>query len=344
VQGRSQGASTVIMPGAGDNHASNRPPTPPSPHPAPAAPRRTFPWWAILLIVLGIAAVAMVAFYVPIALTSTSSYCTSCHEMKAAGRSWQRSVHAKVSCVQCHVDPGLGHGIRWRLQEAKNIWASYLSAGKSMVASVHRPSEAACLQCHKIDDLPSTINGIRIPHQAHVTLRNLTCVDCHTQVSHAAPGQSNATVSMTVCSMCHNGEAAPDACGTCHVTPPPSNVHPPDFMKTHGLQALARGKAECLRCHHDEAGFCGACHAKAPASHFASDWRYGHGKVATADRAGCLGCHDQATFCQQCHRVDHPADWVTAHAAVAAKGDLSCLVCHPRSMCVTCHARMGVTK
>jgi len=328
---------------AGDIHApgGNEPPAPPlSPDP-PRPQRRRFPWWATLLIVVGVVAVVMAAFYVPVALTSTSGYCTSCHDMKAAGRSWARSVHAKVSCVQCHVDPGTLNGVRWRAQEAKNIWSSYLSAGKAMASSVHRPSNAACLKCHDLGRLPAVINGIKMPHESHVTMRNLVCADCHTTVSHAPPGQSNASVSMSVCSMCHNGQTASDACTTCHTTARPANVHPAGFVKTHGGQANVVGTAACLRCHHDTA-FCDACHAKAPASHFAGDWRYDHGATAKADPAVCLGCHDRQSFCDQCHRVQHPADWVVAHGAVAAKGRAACLVCHPNSMCTACHARTGV--
>ena len=295
-----------------------------------------------MLAVVGIVAAAGVVFYVPVQATSASSYCTSCHAMKAAGRSWSRGVHAKVACVQCHVDPGLRNGVVWRVEEAKNIWASYLDAGKGMIASAHKPSDAACLQCHDISKLPAVINGIKIPHQAHVGLHNLLCANCHSDASHAPPGQANSTVSMTVCSMCHNGQAAPDACTTCHVNGPPADIHPAGYIKTHGSQAISQGEQACLRCHHNKAGFCDACHARPPASHFAGDWQYGHGPAATKDRVSCLGCHNEQTFCQQCHQVDHPADWVQTHGAVALKGNESCTVCHPSSMCVACHTRMGV--
>ena len=315
---------------------------------APDAPipqkRRGLPWWATALALFGALALVVVVVAIPMRLTSTSSYCTSCHAMQAAGDSWHHSVHSGVQCVQCHIDPGLGHAVVWRIQEAKNIWASYLDAGRGMAASVHRPSDAACLKCHPLSSLHDVVNGIKIPHTSHVSMHNLTCADCHDAVSHAPAGQSAtgaAQASMSVCSMCHNGRAAPDACTTCHTTAPPTDVHPRDFLGTHGRQALGH-EADCLRCHHDKVAFCDACHARPPASHFAGDWRYGHGPLATADKAACLGCHSEQTFCMQCHQVDHPTDWPTAHAAVAARGTASCLVCHPRAMCVTCHVAKGV--
>jgi nitrate/TMAO reductase-like tetraheme cytochrome c subunit len=311
---------------------------PPRPQPRD---RRGRPWWVTALALIGAFALVVIVVAIPVRLTSTSSYCTSCHAMKQAGATWSRSAHADVQCVQCHIDPGLGHAIVWRVQEAKNIWASYLDAGKGMAASVHRPSNAACLKCHPMKRLPSVTGDVKIPHATHISMRNLTCADCHSTVSHTQPGQSS-TVSMAVCTMCHNGREAPDACTTCHVKAPPTDVHPPNFIATHGQQVQGR-EADCLRCHHDKAAFCDACHAKAPPSHFAGDWRYSHGAQANADKAACLGCHDVQTFCQQCHQVDHPSDWPTAHAAVAAQGTASCLVCHPRAMCDRCHAAKGVS-
>jgi len=304
--------------------------------------RRGRPWWYTGLAIVGALVLVAVVFFVPLELTSSTSYCTSCKQMRVAGDSWAHSAHAKVACVSCHVPPGFVNGIRWRLGETRNIWATYLGADQSMIAVArHTPGNAACEKCHDVAHLPPVINGIKIPHQAHVTLHNLVCADCHPGVSHAVNGQT-AQVSMMSCSMCHNGSAAPDACSTCHITVPAANVHPPDFLKTHGVKALIN-EQDCLRCHHDKAAFCDACHSRPPASHFAGDWRYSHGPAAKADRSACLGCHSEATFCEQCHRVNHPADWITTHPAVAAKGTESCLVCHPQSMCDTCHRQRGVT-
>ena len=306
--------------------------------------RRGLPWWVTALALVGALALVIVFVAIPVRLTSTSSYCTSCHAMQAAGRSWHTSVHSSVPCVRCHIDPGLGHAVVWRIQEAKNIWASYLDAGKGMAASVHRPSDAACLTCHPLSGLSDVVNGVKIPHASHVGMHNLTCADCHDEVSHAPAGQPAARAaqaSMSVCSMCHNGRAAPDTCTTCHTTAPPTGVHPRDFVATHGRQALGH-EADCLRCHHDKAQFCDACHSRPPATHFVGDWRYSHGPAATADRQGCLGCHNEQTFCTQCHQVDHPTDWPTTHGVVAAEGTASCLVCHQKSMCTACHTARGV--
>ena len=302
-----------------------------------AARRRWYP----VLAVLGAAFLVIAAVYVPVKLTSTSSYCTSCHEMRAAGASWKQSVHGQVSCVVCHINPGLSNEIVWRLQEAKNIYATYLNA-KGMTSSVQLPSNAACTQpsCHVLSQLKESFPNLRMPHRSHVLMRNLSCIDCHNGVAHGT-GATATQVSMQRCFMCHNGAAAPNRCGLCHIATPKTTSHPADFMEEHGSLALGH-EQDCYRCHHDPKAFCDACHARPTPPHFSGTWRYTHGSAAKADTAGCLGCHDYQSFCRQCHQVDHPADWIAKHGLVAVKGSESCLVCHPRTMCTTCHDQRGV--
>lgn len=303
--------------------------------------RRGLPWRFRMLVFFASLVLLALLVLIPVHLTSASSYCTSCHAMKAAGASWSQSVHAKVECVQCHVNPGLSNAVVWRTEEARNIWASYLDAGKGMAASVQRPSNAACEQCHAVKDLPTVIKGIKTPHGIHLMMRNLMCTDCHNHVSHVSPGQST-SVDMSVCTMCHNGREAANSCATCHTTPPPASVHPSNYIATHGRDARGR-VSDCQRCHHDSVAFCDACHSRRPATHFVGSWSYTHGAQAKATNAGCLGCHKEQSFCAQCHQVDHPADWATSHAAVARRGTASCLVCHPQQMCDSCHAQKGVS-
>jgi len=300
--------------------------------------------WLPLLAVVGAAFLLAAAVYVPVRLTSTTSYCTSCHQMQAAGTALKHSVHRNVDCLACHVDPGLSNAVRWRLAESKNIWVTYLNmpVTKGMSNQVHTPSRAACTRsgCHNLSSLGTTFGNVRMNHARHVGMRGLTCIDCHGSVAHPTSG-TGVQVSMTTCFMCHNGAAAPNQCSLCHVQTPTTAGHPANYLKDHGRFALLN-EAECLRCHHDKAAFCDACHAKPTPAHYSGTWRYTHGPAATADRAACLGCHSYQSFCIQCHQVDHPADWVTTHGQFAGEAPKSCLVCHPRSMCVGCHQQRGV--
>lgn len=71
------------------------------------------PWVAVLAVVL----------VIPVWATETPSYCMSCKATKPAGVAWQTSTHAKVSCTESHVPPGVVNAIKWRSREWRNIWA-----------------------------------------------------------------------------------------------------------------------------------------------------------------------------------------------------------------------------
>ena len=306
-------------------------------------PAQRRPWrrsgWFLAVAVVGALCVAAVVLYIPVAATSTPAYCGSCHEMSAASKSWHRSAHASVPCVKCHVPAGLVASVKWRAGEARNIWAVYLNM-KPQADHEARPATGNCTICHPLKGLMGIPGRLRMPHTTHINQNNLTCVDCHDHTAHVSPGQSR-RVSMSPCTMCHAQTNDPKRCSFCHYTPPDGESHPTDFIKAHGKLALAN-EPDCLRCHHDRAEFCDACHAKPTPGHYTGDWRYSHGIQARKDRGRCLGCHSYASLCKQCHEVSHPADWGVSHAPVAAKGTASCLVCHPRQMCVDCHREKGV--
>jgi hypothetical protein len=293
--------------------------------------------WFSWVVVIGVIAVVLALAVLPVAAKGTVSYCTSCKSMKSAEATWAAGPHKDVTCIACHIPPGTVSNARWRLREARNIWADYLS----MPAGTDRgsqPTNANCLQCHPLSKIPNESNGVRMNHAQHLRLRGLLCADCHDSVSHVKPG-TRVGVSMTTCAMCHNQQGAPNQCDFCHVAPPPSQ-HAPNFMKDHGTQALLN-EADCLRCHHDKKAFCDKCHAFPPPTHFSGRWRYTHGSDATNNPASCLACHDKA-FCTQCHQVDHPATWLQTHGGVAKQGPSACLVCHPQGMCDACHRQSGV--
>ena len=305
-------------------------------------PRRWYrtTWFAAVAVVVFVAVVMIVAV-IPVWATDTPSYCSSCKTMQPAGETWQRSVHSSVSCTDCHVPPGLANDTKWRTRELLNIWADYLNVPQTADRR-QRPGNENCLKCHNVDNIPEDNGAVRMPHDAHLNLRNLTCADCHSQVAHPEEGKTGTEISMAVCSMCHEEATSTTACMFCHLEPQAKDVHPKGYMETHGKRARQDLDA-CLRCHHSEADFCDPCHAKPTPDHFSGTWRYDHGKTALKDRDGCLGCHSETDFCDQCHRVRHPDDWLETHWGPGAESRDGCLVCHPRSMCDRCHARQGVT-
>jgi len=301
--------------------------------------RRT---WLAGFAVLVLVVIGLVILLTPVAATSSSSYCGSCHSMKQAYASWKLGEHSAVACSACHVPLGVAASLKWRTKEARNIWMNYLNM-QPRNDKQPRPASENCIKCHPLKGLMGIPGKIRMPHAKHINSNNLECIDCHDHTAHAARGGQSNAVSMAPCTMCHEQTQDPNQCGFCHYTPPvQGKSHPTDYLQEHGKLAL-QNEQDCLRCHHNKKQFCDGCHAKPTPGHYSGNWPYAHGKEAAKDRGRCLGCHTEKQLCDQCHTVDHPADWATSHAPVAAKGTRSCLVCHPRQMCVDCHDAEGIS-
>jgi nitrate/TMAO reductase-like tetraheme cytochrome c subunit len=45
-------------------------------------------------------------------ITSRTSFCGACHEMKTVHAGWTESVHAKTHCYACHADKGVVGAIK----------------------------------------------------------------------------------------------------------------------------------------------------------------------------------------------------------------------------------------
>jgi nitrate/TMAO reductase-like tetraheme cytochrome c subunit len=296
----------------------------------------------VLLMIAAFVFVGIAAVYLPVAMTSTPSFCANCHVMQEPKDLWEDSTHGNVNCIACHVEPGFLKQLEHKVLSYKEIYTQ-LFKGAEMAADVKRPTNASCLQCHSIDRVVSTGGDIKIPHRQHVEMQGLTCADCHFNVVHTRKGIPGGAPPMDVCYMCHDGVKAPNACTTCHVKPPDkTEAHPTDAVQNHGK--LARERIEdCRRCHSEQSKFCENCHSTPPASHKVESWRYTHRvQVEANGKETCFGCH-QEDFCDKCHKVQHPPNWVQTHPEFAQGGGEPCRVCHSPAFCDRCHESQGVT-
>ncbi|MCL5942050.1 MAG: NapC/NirT family cytochrome c [Actinobacteria bacterium] len=296
----------------------------------------------LLLMGAAVAFVGFSAIYLPVAMTSTPSFCSNCHLMEKPVELWEQSTHANVNCIACHVDPGFLKQLEHKVLSYKEIYANFFGHG-GMPPDVKRPTNESCLQCHSLDRQVSPGGDIKIPHREHVEMEGLKCSDCHFNVVHPLEGVAGGSPPMDVCYMCHDGKKAPNACGTCHLSPPDKALaHPQNAIENHGKLAKER-IADCRRCHSEQSKFCENCHSKPPATHQDPTWRYTHRKKVEAEgREACFGCH-QEDFCNKCHKVQHPPDWVRSHPEFAQGGGEPCLVCHSPNFCADCHTKEGVT-
>lgn len=285
--------------------------------------KRMFPNWKHVVIKVPIILVLLYGLLVGMLyVTSVPPFCgLMCHEMSEYYKQWQASTHANVTCVDCHVDPGLVPQLIHKVIALKELYHHIMKSYEyPIVPRELAPSDDACKRCHSGKREFSLSGDLKMPHEKHVKivaeeplrievakghLRNVhfegsQCIYCHFNVVHA-PSDADRRPQMEFClENCHNGKRAPGNCDLCHTKKQiPASHNSPDWLRVHGKQ---EDKKACEGCHKwRPTDFCGDCHKQRPKSHNAT-WRTFHGDRARADRAGCKQCH-QDTFCLKCHGI-----------------------------------------
>ncbi len=247
------------------------------------------------MVAAGIAALLILGVLVPGYVATRPSYMQRFANLRPAHDSWSSSVHAQVTCQQCHVSPGVlartGYGVRM-------LGEFYLSVfDRTREPDVmDKPTNAACSHCHIDLRTVSPSGDLNIPHRAHVTVLKLECVQCHEFLVHEASPEGRHTPRMVACLTCHDGKQAKNACSTCHTSKAaPASHRADDWLIVHPDRQTT---ADCRSCHDWTEKWCVECHTKRPKSH-TGDWRKLHGD-AVAVRRNCEACHEPG-FCVRCH-------------------------------------------
>jgi nitrate/TMAO reductase-like tetraheme cytochrome c subunit len=317
----------------------------------------------ILIGILGVVILGLAAFS-GIKLTSTTSFCSSCHIMDNNYASWQQSTHKAVNCLKCHAEPGFIGTAKVKLNGVKQVAVTALSLadnpGKAIVGN------SICTQCHNQEnkELTAQLEKTReertknrhlvFDHTKHNQFE-AKCTSCHLGVGHS--DKTDPKVVMTVCLDCHaktlqgNKDAkTPKAgdCLACHklveeITP--KNHQPKGkWAFAHGATALTNSK-DCTLCHQvgeEDAqfkqGFCFDCH-KTAMPHV-KDFRQVHSAEYKTNPGVCSKCHvlgakpapaQKANNCTDCHAKNpHQADWKDNHKPKALKDIASCGFCHAK--------------
>ena len=257
-----------------------------------------------------------------------------------------------------------------------------------------------CAYCHlgyKSSD-QNAVAEVRFPranllfnHKAHVD-RNIACPQCHGSVEKLELATRDQLPRMRGCFNCHQqtdaasrGEAN-SACDTCHIRggdrgtviktmfssgtlmPPRwlhNAAHTPDFIERHKWVA-ADDSQFCANCHKND--FCTDCHdgRVRPRTIHPNDYLNMHAIESRMATQKCSSCHQEQTFCQDCHlRVGvaqsspigardsgrfHPPKSIWSdpprkpghHAFEAERNLNACVSCHNERDCITCHGALGV--
>lgn len=243
--------------------------------------------------------------------------------------------------------------------------------------------KATCDTCHpgfkKGEGEPAPVRApepnLNFPHRTH-TVIGILCTDCHKGLEKATKPSWDHIPNMETCLTCHDGNAAPAQCRTCHLTKGNAQMQTtftegilaptgrfrdddhrdPAWLYKHRVAALGE-TTYCQQCHTQAE--CLDCHAGAnkPSFH-ENNYALLHSRDAYTDGGQCMSCHVASRDCETCHaqtnltlesRVGgagkvHPDGWndfaggPNHHGAMARRSAASCASCHPEQDCIDCHS------
>ncbi|MDH4140929.1 MAG: hypothetical protein OEV43_10220 [Coriobacteriia bacterium] len=256
--------------------------------------RRRFIKWGVI----SLAVVVVILLVLPVVSMLQPGYYRRYPALRDRMDHWAVSTHSRISCAECHVNPGAGAFLTFA---AKSIPAFYsqLVKGPSTTNLLRAPTRAACQKCHTTYRQVSPAGDLLIPHRAHVVVLDMQCVTCHKNLVHSPNRRGFNRPEMEGCvGQCHNGDTASDQCTDCHTRKQTPDTHErADWLAIHGTMA---DTIDCSECHDWTPEYCAACHEKRPASH-AGNWKKDHAPVAKKRGDGCLVCHGGEKFCKECH-------------------------------------------
>ncbi len=246
-------------------------------------------------------------------------FCTKCHMMQEAFKTWQLSKHRDFPCQRCH---------QISMLEQNKMLISYVVKGtETTTKQTHGRISPwnSCKDCHLSEVSQGSVTlSNSYGHARHVFMQHISCSNCHTGSSHTfAPNEQACSgchrekvihgmgMEGLSCLKCHSyGEKAPEMinmnrCLTCHKDIPSkgtmSSLKCFDCHHPHGK--IKPSSRDCLK----------ACHG--------SEARVGQHNLHLIKAAlVCLDCHkahrwtigkkEARELCSRCHALKDPATFI----------------------------------
>lgn len=213
--------------------------------------------------------------------------CNFCHEMTPNYDTWQKSRHAKINCLGCHLPPGGALTVFTDdLRALEEVIRHFAGAYPQIINKDSHVSkemkEEVCERCHALENLRrfEVVSEIKMNHARHKKAK-ISCPRCHNRVVHLGARDYpyfNGLTMMQGCMRCHRpgkafmtseGEKAPTTCSTCHEADralkvfgkaKPTVADFSDCRACHGLispqlvrefdnTAMAASQIDCIDCH-----------------------------------------------------------------------------------------------
>ncbi len=247
--------------------------------------------------VFGLVLVVVVLLVLPVVSMLQPNYYRRYPALGQRMDHWATSTHSKISCAECHVEPG-ARGFLTFAAESVPAFYSQLLSGPDNTNLLKAPSRAACQKCHTSYRRVAPSGDLLIPHRAHVETLKIECAACHKDMVHSLNRRGFNRPEMEGClEQCHDGDQASNECLDCHTRKETPATHSQgDWLEIHGDNA----SEECGTCHDWTPDYCAKCHENRPPSHV-GNWKAEHGPLANERGDGCLVCHGGEKFCKECH-------------------------------------------
>lgn len=320
--------------------------------PTPPKNQTKYKLFKIMTLTLFFITVFIALGYVGVETTSSSKFCSSCHEMKPEFYTWKASSHSEVDCVQCHISPGKEN---YAKAKANGLLQVFRKETQTYTAPIRMPNEipdSACERCHNINTRTFTPSGdLIIPHDKHKA-KGVACIQCHSGTAHGKIADRKITYQtdyekwddktgsammsdfkfvkpdMDTCMECHKARKVTTKCTACHTTGMvPKSHKKEDFKtKTHGIQA-ATNLQKCNSCHKDMSTepLEGYEDVDSLTKFLNND------NQQTKTRKTHYDYAKDNTFCKDCHSKrppSHTANLLSGHGELASKNKRKCLACH----------------
>ncbi|MFK9090214.1 cytochrome c3 family protein [Bacillus salipaludis] len=302
--------------------------------------------------------------------TSSSKFCSSCHEMKPQYYTWKASSHSEVDCVNCHIEPGAKN---YAKAKGNGIVELYKKQTDIYIAPIKMPNlipDEACESCHNMKNRDVTPSGdIIIPHNKHKT-EGIKCVQCHSGTAHGKVSDRKVTYKsdygkwneklgtslmsnkkftspqMDTCMECHEVRKAPLECKACHETTMVPKNHKTEEFKTGGHGKIQPSELKkCEQCHSYMSSEGSDLFKEDPSyTKFLKNENTDSNNVTVSQYA------KTNTFCKDCHGqkpTSHKdASFMINHGGLAKDKNL-CFTCHDNRIvsdspvtkvqCASCH-------
>jgi nitrate/TMAO reductase-like tetraheme cytochrome c subunit len=331
-------------------------------------PRKRYRFYKYLTVILFFIVIFFSLGLVGVETTSSSEFCSSCHEMKPEFYTWKASTHSEVDCVNCHTGPGIENYSKSKANGLLQVIKKTTNTYSAPIQMPNEISDASCEKCHNMKVREVSASGdIIIPHDKHMD-KDVECIQCHSGVAHGKIADRKVTFKsdykkwdtslgksmmsekkytspkMEECMDCHIARNVTTECSACHTSKMyPESHKEGDFkLQSHGSFAKEELQ-ECNDCHKYMSSKEITLFNNQPAyTQYLRNQKIQSKQVSSKDYA------KENTFCKDCHRqrpASHEKGFVGKHGTLASKNEDACLTCHDlqktgqnKSSNVTCNS------